>query len=185
MVSVEELFSPKDDSMTAQGADELAEGAPEPEGASELDLLLRRYAQAMVRIGQLASQAEGFTRMVRELVDDPALSGSGPGATQGSTPSHLLARIESLEARLTTSHESAHTDDGGSEAGTIARTDRPNESRREDEIAQMRRHLASLSAKLSQTEEQLRVAQGTSRPRSGGRHRRPSRWKFWRSRQRT
>ena len=149
------------------------------------DALVRRYGDAMLRIGQLEVEVDRLARRFQETVTD----GVGPIGTghheqmpdikpiltriEALEQRNLLARIEEMEYRLGSSwaRDSAEDSPAASEDGEAPA------GQRDAEVSQFRLHIAGLSSQLKRTEDQLRDLQ-----RSNGRHRsrNKSKWKLWR-----
>ena len=131
-------------------------------GAADYSLLLSRYGDIMLKIGQLEAQVGYLTKQIDVMGKNESLL---PGPKRVQEPqglSELTLKVEALERAAADPHQ-AGGDDGseGSDAGTS------EDDRRDDEFRQMRLKITSLANQLAQAQDQLQEVLGHR-----GRHRR-------------
>ncbi len=135
-------------------------------GAAAYNALLKQYGEAMIRIGQLELQLDHLTRQTPVSAGQPSAARARVAVEESSDIQALNARIESLQALIT----SIPQQNNATPAPTSAET---------EELRQMRLQMNNLSSQLQQTEQQLSSVQGgthTRHTRRRGEHNRPL-WK--------
>ncbi|MCH8207104.1 MAG: hypothetical protein IH956_08875 [Chloroflexi bacterium] len=151
---------------------------PGDESPSDYSTLLRRYGEAMVRMGELQDEVNRLKRLAGDPAPEPAdttrVGGQGqPGIEDLEKRLSVLERRVSRDARSTTSGTRVDGNPGGDEP---------------DDAGQLRLQLVSLANQLSRAQRELEQAgqekgrtRRRSRSRSGSGQRRRW-WSFWRKR---
>ncbi len=146
----------------------------------EYDDLLRRYAEAMIRISQLESQLAEITREQRKGTDSSNNTSKTTSTIQQLDVGPVLKEVAELETHVST--ESVN----GSKHETVSKEHNIESHLNGADIAQLRLQVTSLANKLAQTQDELNRSQGTHvKRRSHHRRKSESRWGFWRSSKRT
>ena len=145
-------------------------------GLIEYDDLLRRYAEAMIRISQLESQLADITRNQLEGNASSNSSFDARPPVQQLDVGPALKEVAELETRAST--ESTNVSER--EAVSQERSIPPPLS--EADIAQLRLQVTSLANTLAQTQDELKRSQGTHvrKRRSHHKHKSESKWGFLR-----
>lgn len=124
-------------------------------GAPEYSLLLSRYGDVMLKIGQLETQVGYLTKQIDVMGKNDS---SPPGSKLVHEPhglAELALKVEALERAGVDPHQ-AGGDDGSEGSGGAA----PDKDSREDEFRQMRLKITSLANQLAQAQDQLQDAAG-------------------------
>ncbi len=126
--------------------------APDTEGvdAETYDSLVRRYGEAMFRIGELEDEVASLRRAAARRASENSQQGASPELAK------LLHRIEQLEGQLASERSGKGKDEG--------------------EVSHLRLQVAGLASKLAQAEDELKKYRGRVQRRH---QKRGSKWKFW------
>ena len=134
------------------------------EGSPDYDTLMRRYGEAMLRIGQLEAQVDGLSKELQgttvhgNSAVEPTLSQDAAGMVEFLARIEALEkrvlseRIEDMEKRLGISTESESGRDGADKSNEASSKDRSPSHNNGEEIAGMRFHIANLVSQLSKPE---------------------------------
>ena len=152
-----------------------------PDGSQEHDAILRRYGEAMLRIGQLESQVDGRGLQRPEEAIHTGGDSEAPLRQRSLEYRSLLARIEALESSVGISPGDEPERRSGGPTDQGPPVDTPAQGPHSDQAANLRVQISGLNAKLAQTEAELKElrAPRTRRRSRSERDRPKSKWKFW------
>ncbi|MCI0440106.1 MAG: hypothetical protein L0177_13395 [Chloroflexi bacterium] len=131
--------------------------APDTEGAdaATYDSLVRRYGEAMFRIGELEDEVASLRRAAARRASENSQQVTPPELAK------LLNRIDQLEGQLA--------------------AERSGQGKDDSEVSHLRLQIAGLASQLAQAQDELKKYRGRVHRKH---QKRGSRWKFWEKKRR-